>query len=336
MEQRNLNVATFVGIDAHGSEHTAFAINRFEEELGRFHFENSLAGIEKFLAWIPTVSQTNNILFGVEGGGNERHTFLRHLVTNHERVYEVNPLYTKQRRDHGTRGNKSDAADAKMVAEVVARKFPELPKITQQEFTAERLTLRKMVWYYEEITQQSARIQNQLRQLGKERRLAEARRERQALDFIIKSKRSDLERIKKTQKRLTKELDQLLPAQARNLKTMRGISTILSAKLVAHTNGIERFSNLDKFIRYAGIAPLERSSGKSKKYIKANRGNRKLNSAIYMIALSQLCWNEEAKRYVEKKVLEGKTKRHAIRCLMKRMACIVYGMIKSGEPYRGK
>jgi len=55
---------------------------------------------------------------------------------------------------------------------------------------------------------------------------------------------------------------------------MRGISTILSAKLVAHTNGIERFKNLDKFIRYAGISPLERSSGKSKKYIKGNRGNR--------------------------------------------------------------
>jgi transposase len=132
------------------------------------------------------------------------------------------------------------------------------------------------------------------------------------------------------------ELDKLLPPQAKNLKTMRGISTILSAKLVAHANGIERFKNLDKFIRYAGIAPLERSSGKTKKYIKANRGNRKLNSAIYMIALSQLCWNEEARKYVEKKVLEGKTKRHAIRCLMKRMACIVYGMMKSGEPYRGK
>jgi transposase len=335
MERTDLNLATFVGIDAHGSEHTAFAINRFEEEKGRLQFENNVLGIKKFLAWVPTVSN-GHTMFGVEGGGNERHTLLRHLVARYNQVYEVNPLYTKQRRDHGTRGDKSDAVDAKMVAEVVAKKFSELPEITHHEFTAERLTLRKMVWYYEEITEQSARIQNQLRQLTKERRLAEAKQEKHALDFIIGSKRKDWERIKGTQKKLTVELDKLLPPQAKNLKTMRGISTILSAKLVAHANGIERFKNLDKFIRYAGIAPLERSSGKTKKYIKANRGNRKLNSAIYMIALSQLCWNEEARKYVEKKVLEGKTKRHAIRCLMKRMACIVYGMMKSGEPYRGK
>jgi len=76
---------------------------------------------------------------------------------------------------------------------------------------------------------------------------------------------------------------------------MRGISTILSAKLVAHTNGIERFKNLDKFIRYAGISPLERSSGKLESISRAI-GEPELNSAIYMIALSQLCWNEEAKR----------------------------------------
>ncbi|MBI1869532.1 IS110 family transposase [Candidatus Gottesmanbacteria bacterium] len=335
MEQKDLNLAIFVGIDAHGSEHTAFAINRFEEEKGRIQFENNLLGIKKFLAWVPTVSNGHTV-FGVEGGGNERHTLLRRLVINYNQVYEVNPLYTKQRRDHGTRGDKSDAVDAKMVAEVVAKKFSELPKITSHEFTAERLALRKMVWYYEEITKQAARIQNQLRQVTKERKLAEAKQERKALDFIIKSKRKDWDRIKKTQKKLTAELEKLLPLQAKNLKTMKGISTILSAKLVAHANGIERFSNLDKFIRYAGIAPLERSSGKTKKYIKANRGNRKLNSAIYMIALSQLCWNEEAKRYVEKKVLEGKTKRHAIRCLMKRMACIVYGMMKSGAPYQGR
>lgn len=115
---------------------------------------------------------------------------------------------------------------------------------------------------------------------------------------------------------------------------MPGISTVLAAKIVAHTDGIERFKNLDKFIRYAGIAPLERSSGKTKKYIKANRGNRKFNASIYMAALSQRNFDTAAKAYFEKKVAEGKTKKHALRCLMKRVACIVYGMMKNGEVYR--
>lgn len=336
MEQGNLQLATFIGIDAHVGSHTAMALNRFEEEQGRLQFENSREGIEQFLSWIPTVAKTDDpILFGVEGGGNERHMLLRYLVAQYNRVYEVNPLYTSKQRRHGPSGDKTDAIDAKLVAEIIIRKWYELPRITPQELSGERLTLRKTLWYYEEITDQSARIQNQLGQLRKERNLAEAKEEQKAIDFVIRSKKGDLERIKKMQQKLTKQLARILPSQAVNLTTMKGISTILAAKLVVHANGIERFRNLDKFIRYAGIAPIEKSSGKTKRYIKTTRGNRKLNSALYMVALGQICWSEEAKKYLERKTLEGKTKRHAIRCLMKRMACIVYGMMKSGEPYRG-
>ncbi|MCL4386978.1 hypothetical protein M1307_01100 [Patescibacteria group bacterium] len=49
----------------------------------------------------------------------------------------------------------------------------------------------------------------------------------------------------------------------------------------------------------------------------------------------QLRWNPKAKAYFEKKLKEGKTKNHALKCLMKRTACITYGMLRSGEDYRG-
>jgi hypothetical protein len=37
----NLNTVIFVGVDSHPSEHTAVAINRFEEEKGVLRFENT-------------------------------------------------------------------------------------------------------------------------------------------------------------------------------------------------------------------------------------------------------------------------------------------------------
>ena len=43
----------------------------------------------------------------------------------------------------------------------------------------------------------------------------------------------------------------------------------------------------------------------------------------------------KAKEYYEKKIKEGKSKKQALVCVMKRIACIVYGMLKSGEEYRG-
>jgi len=90
--------------------------------------------------------------------------------------------------------------------------------------------------------------------------------------------------------------------------------------MLAYANGIERFAALDKFICYAGIAPKEKSSGKTKRYVQSNKGNRTLNSTLYMIALGQLLWNPKAKAYFEKKLTEGKSKKHALRCLMKRTA----------------
>jgi hypothetical protein len=49
MEEKvlNLNRATYIGIDAHTTEHTAVAINRFEEEKGTWRFNNSRDGIAK-------------------------------------------------------------------------------------------------------------------------------------------------------------------------------------------------------------------------------------------------------------------------------------------------
>ena len=66
-------------------------------------------------------------------------------------VYEVNPLYTKQRRTFGTKGRKSDPVDAKLIAEVLTKKVSELPKITKAELSTRMINLKRLVWYYEEI-----------------------------------------------------------------------------------------------------------------------------------------------------------------------------------------
>ena len=77
----DLNVATFVGIDAHPSEHTALAISRFEEEKGRLRFENNKAGITTFLSWLGTVAlQKDTVIVGIEGGSSTRHRLLSEIL----------------------------------------------------------------------------------------------------------------------------------------------------------------------------------------------------------------------------------------------------------------
>jgi hypothetical protein len=52
------------------------------------------------------------------------------------------------------------------------------------------------------------------------------------------------------------------------------------------------------------------------------------NSTFYLAAVSQVTHNPKAREYYLKKQSEGKTKKHALRCVMKRLAMIVYGMLR--------
>ena len=336
MNTVDVNKATFFGIDAHPTTHTALAINRFEEQKGLLTFDNTREGINQFLYWLPTIEkQTNNVFVGIEGGGNSRHALVALLLKTYQNIYEVNPLYTKHRRSFGTKQDKSDPADAKVIAEVLTKKLAELPKLTTNDLSSFMLCLKKTVWFYEQTTQQGVSLQNQLHQVRREHALSLNRTEKKTLRMILIELEKQLKNIRKTQKACKEQLDILLKNQGGNLTSMKGMSTVFAAKIVAHSGGIERFTSLDSFIQYAGIAPKEKSSGRTKRHIKNKGGNRKLNHTFYLAAMVQLRWNPKAKEYFDKKVKEGKTKKHALKCLMKRTACIVYGMLRTGENYRG-
>lgn len=231
MEQQpiNLNTAIFIGIDSHPSEHTAVAINRFEEEKGVLRFENTKKGIKECIAWLATLTANKaQVVIGIEGG----EILASYLLDHYSHVYEVNPMFTKQRRMLGTRHAKSDPADGKLIAEVLTRKLGQLPKFQIRQFSAERFCLRKTVKFYEEITIQGARLKNRLHQLDRDYTLARTKQERDVLGMMRKEKRAELARITQLQKKLTGQLSTLITVQGANLTTIKGISTILAARIV--------------------------------------------------------------------------------------------------------
>jgi hypothetical protein len=62
----DLNTATFVGIDSHPTEHTAVAINRFEEEKGVLRFANTQKGIHECITWLQTLTtEDTQLVIGI-------------------------------------------------------------------------------------------------------------------------------------------------------------------------------------------------------------------------------------------------------------------------------
>jgi len=140
---------------------------------------------------------------------------------------------------------------------------------------------------------------------------------------------------------IVKELKGLLPKTGLKLETLTGVNTVAAAKLINYIGDINRFANSDKLAKCAGIAPADRSSGKKQRHRKSRGGRRKLHSTIYYIALTQIgkCKNgipknAKAGDYYRKKIAEGKSKKEALTCLMRRLCDIIYAMMKNKTEYR--
>ena len=155
------------------------------------------------------------------------------------------------------------------------------------------------------------------------------------IKILIKQIQQNNQRIKEIDKDITNIYNKL----GKKLHTIPCISVITAAALLAEIGNINRFSNSSKLARYAGIAPIEVSSGGKERALKNEFGNRKLNSIIYSIACVGLATGTTAntnlrannpvfKEYYYKKISEGKTKHQAIICIMRRLVNIIYKILK--------
>ena len=151
----------------------------------------------------------------------------------------------------------------------------------------------------------------------------------------IKRKVKRLLAIQEEVKEIEHELASLTERTGQRLNTLNGSGTVLSSQVLAEIRNINRFHSPDALAKYAGLAPRERSSGKTVRHVKTKSGNRRLNTAIHRIALSQISrsGNAEAKAYFQRKVSEGKTKAQALCCLKRRLVNIIFMMLKHKQAY---
>ena len=86
-----------------------------------------------------------------------------------------------------------------------------------------------------------------------------------------------------------------------------------------------RFASRDAYAAYNGTAPAEYASGGRTVHRLSKRGNRKLNHAIHMAAISQLRQpHSDGRAYFDRRVADGKTNKEAIRALKRHISNAVY------------
>ena len=95
--------------------------------------------------------------------------------------------------------------------------------------------------------------------------------------------------------------------------------------VIGDAGDVSRFAGRDRFAACNGTAPIEVSSGNRKIYRLSRRGNRRLNHAIHMAAVTQIRYqHSEGRAYYDKKLAEGKTRKEALRALKRQISDALY------------
>jgi len=104
-----------------------------------------------------------------------------------------------------------------------------------------------------------------------------------------------------------------------------GVGPIVAATVLGYTGDVARFPTRDRFAAYNGTAPIEVSSGPNKVFRLSLRGNRQMNHAIHMAAVTQIRHRQSVGRaYYDRKIAEGMAHKSALRALKRRISDALY------------
>jgi transposase len=107
-----------------------------------------------------------------------------------------------------------------------------------------------------------------------------------------------------------KKLAAAVQATGTSLTEIFGVGPFIAATVIGEAGDVSRFASRDAFAACNGTAPIEVSSGRRKVFRLSRRGNRRLNHAAHMTAVTQVRYSyTEGRAYYDKKVAEGKTAR---------------------------
>ncbi len=313
-------MAVMIGVDPHKGSQTAVALDEHEEPLGERGVRSAANQVERLLTWAAPLGERT---WAIEGAGGLGYLLAQQLVAAGERVVDVQPKLAARVRLLATgASNKNDPNNARSVA-VAALRSATVPEVRVEDHAAMMKVWAKR---HRDLSRQHNRVACRLHSVlcdlvpggiageispAQATRLLDelepvgavaAARHELAVDLV-----ADLDRLRVQRHEARQRISAAVTASKTTLTDLFGVGPIIAATVIGDVGDIARFPTRDRFAAYNGTAPIEVSSGGRRKVFRlSRRGNRRLNHAIHMAAVTQIRYRHtDGRAYYDRKIAEA-------------------------------
>lgn len=282
-------------------------------------FENSPKGFKLLDGWLRSL-HIEQVHACLEATGPYSEPVAEFLYEKKHRVSMVNPLRIKGFAKSDLKRNKTDAADARLIADFCLVKDPE-----------DWHPLPPEIKYLQTLTR---RIEVLEKILGSERnRLESAPRDvRSSLKRMIRSIEKEIDLVKSL---IKEHIDNNpnLKEQSDLLQSIPGIGEKTAQTLLSEIE-FSAFRSARSLAAHAGLTPQKIESGTSLNRTKLSKlGNGRIRKALFFPAITALKYNEIIKSFASRLSQNGKTPKQIVCAAMRKLLHIAFGVLKQNRPF---
>jgi transposase len=336
-------MAVMIGVDPHKGSHTAVALDDHEQPLADLRVRSAVNQAGRLMAWAAPFTERT---WAIEGAGGLGYLLAQQLVAAGERVVDVQPKLAARVRLLGTgASNKNDPNDARSVA-VAALRSTVLEVRVEDHAAVMKLWAKR----HRDLSRQHNRVACRLHSVlcdlvpgGVVGEISPAQATRlldelesvgavaAARHELARELVADLERLRVQRREARQRITAAVAASRTTLTELFGVGPIVAATVIGEVGNVSRFPTRDRFAAYNGTAPIEVSSGERRRKVfrLSRRGNRRLNHAIHMAAVTQIRFRHtDGRAYYDRKIAEGHSGKEAIRALKRRISDAIYARLR--------
>ncbi len=288
--------------------------------------DNSVSGFKSLRNWISK----NNIddpHFCMESTGCYSEGVAEFFHELGFKVSVVNPLQIKAFRNTKLIRQKTDSVDAQIIAEFCLQNDPAPWKPRSPEKKELHNINVRISALKTEVNRASNALEN--KNLSK---------------VILKSIHAEIKFLKKQIALLEDEAqkiinsDQNLKEKFDRITEIKGVGEKLALAIISDMPDVSNFQKSGQFSAFAGVSPSHFQSGSSvrgKSHI-SRLGSKSIRKVLYMSALVVKNHNPHFQKFVQKLQKKGKTPKVIIVAIMRKLMCILFGMLKNSSNFDPK